>query len=130
MKTYKEEVRECVYEWLIDFWKDGGEGEIINAYNKIDELYIFEKSITTSSKNIMDILKYNVKNKEDALASLIANGDEVKEFCPSATQYFIYMTDKKYIELDYVIRAQVIPEVLYEAISDTIEYYNELEDMK
>lgn len=134
MRSYREEVRECVGEWLKKLWEIGYEGEISNAYNHSDDLNRFSQWIMNSNKNIDDILDYDIKNREEALDSIIHNGREIAtvfdESEVSCRYYFLNMTYGNYILLDRNIRYNFIPKVLYEAISDTIEYYNDLEDDK
>lgn len=131
MRDYRKQVRECIYEWLKDKWRHGGEDEIVRSHNRPDDYCDFERKIINDPNIVYNILNHELKDLDEALRDIIDNGYYIwHDIFIDPNLYFSYMTNGKYIALDLIIRKKFIPVVLYDAMSDIINYYNELEDMK
>lgn len=124
VKTYTTEVTEEVLEWLNKYWEKGGKNEILNAYIKKKNYEEFEHKIINSYEIISEIL--GEKSTQDCLNSIIFNSPEVQElpfYVLSASDYYFYMINNKFYELDYIIRKEYIHRVLYIALEKIINDY-------
>lgn len=131
MRDYKEQVRERVYQWLETEWEKGGEAEIVRAHSRWNDYCDFEKRIINNATVISDILGEDLRDHDEALEDIIANGYALRrDICLDPNVYYKYMTIGNYAFLDLIIREKYIPVVLYDALNDIIDYYNDLEDMK